>query len=189
MKPCSRRRKRIAWLALGALDAREATDLRAHLQTCAGCRHYLEQISNVANRLSAVKPEPDIRTSETFHRALIGRLRAEESGEVSEIVAARLRPLVLNWRVVLPVIGAAAVVFAALSLVAHRRDVSLPAPAPSYTASKTKDALDPTVSNYQMVANRSLDELDELLARQGNRNPPSPALLTATPLSRANALP
>jgi hypothetical protein len=39
-----------------------------------------------------------------------------------------------------------------------------------------------------MIANRSLDKLDELLTRQGNRNPASTPIYTASTLSRASAL-
>jgi hypothetical protein len=40
MKPCAKNRKLIAWLALGALEARRAAALRAHLALCEGCRQY-----------------------------------------------------------------------------------------------------------------------------------------------------
>ena len=188
MKPCSKNRKCIAWLALDALDAQEARDLRAHLETCEGCRRYLEEISNVTERLIAAETEPDIQASEAFHQRVVGRLRAKESGSFSETVLASLRAMLLNWRVVLPVIGATAVVIAAWSVFGPHPGVPSPAPTGAQamlTPNVTND-LDPTISNYQMVANRSLEELEELLTRQGNRNPPSPELYTASTLPRAN---
>ena len=189
MKPCSTHRKLIAWLALDALDVQEAVDLRAHLETCEGCRRYLEEISNVAERLIAAETEPEIPPSEFFHQRVVGRVRAEESGSFSETVVARLRAMLLNWRVVLPVIGATAVVIAVWSVFGPRPGVPLPAPTGVQAAltSNPKHDLDPTISNYQMVANRSLEELDELLTRQGNRNPPPTQLYTASTLQRANA--
>ena len=63
MKPCFSKRKLIAWLALGELDARRAQDLRAHIRTCDGCRRYLEGISTVGERLAASKTEPEIEAS------------------------------------------------------------------------------------------------------------------------------
>ena len=188
MKPCSKNRKRIAWLALDALDVRQARDLRVHLETCAGCRRYLEEISNVTEQLIAVDTEPNIQPSESFHQTVVGRLRAEVSGSLSETVWPRLRTMLLNWRVVLPVAGATAVVIAALSVFEPRSGVLSPAPtvAQAVVAPNVKDDLDPTISNYQMVANRSLEELDELLTRQGNRNPPPTPLFTASTLPRAN---
>jgi len=47
MKPCAQNRKLIVWLSLNVLDASQARQLRAHLETCEGCRRYLAEISNV----------------------------------------------------------------------------------------------------------------------------------------------
>jgi anti-sigma factor RsiW len=189
MTPCSTHRKLIALLALDALDIQKAKDVRAHLETCEGCRRYLEEITNVTERLIAAETEPDIQPSESFHQRVVGRLRAEESGSFSETVVARLQAMLLNWRVVLPVIGATAAVFAAWSVFGPRPDIPLPAPtgAQAVLTPNLKHDLDPTISNYQMVANRSLEELDELLTRQGNRNPPPTPLYTASTLPGANA--
>jgi len=189
MKPCSTHRKLIAWLALDALDAPKARDLRAHLETCEGCRRYLEEISNVTARLIAAETEPDIHASEAFHQGVVRRFREEQAGSFLEIAVARLRAMPLNWRVILPVIGAAAVVIAAWSLFGPR--LRGPSPAPTgvqaVLASKAEPDVSPTISNYQRIANRSLDELDELLTRQGNRNPSPTPFYTASTLTRANS--
>ena len=189
MKPCSANRKLIAWLAVDALDVPQASDLRAHLETCAGCRRYLEEISNAAERLIAAEAQPDIQATESFHQQVVRRLKAAEAGSYSEMAGARLRAMLLNWRVVLPVIGAAAVVIAAWSMFAPRQRVARPTPAQvqAAIAPKPKHELPPTLSNYQRVANRSLDELDELLTRQGNRNPPPTPFYTASTRTRANS--
>src|SRR5439155_25957510 len=63
MKPCSKNQKRIAWLALDALDVRQAHDLRAHLETCAGCRRYLVEISNMTRRLTEEENTQDSQDS------------------------------------------------------------------------------------------------------------------------------
>src|SRR6266511_2156666 len=127
MKPCSTHRKLIAWLALDALEVQEARDLRAHLETCEGCRRYFEQISNVTERLTAAEAKPAIRTSESFHQRLVCRLRAEQPGSFSAAMVARLRAVLLNWRVVLPVMGATAVVIAVFSRFEPRPGAHLPA--------------------------------------------------------------
>ena len=44
----------------------------------------------------------------------------------------------------------------------------------------------PTIANYQMVANQSLDKLDELLTRQGNKRLPPAPIYTASTLKLAN---
>jgi anti-sigma factor RsiW len=66
MKPCSKNRKLLAWLALGHLDAGRATILREHLATCDGCRCYLEGIAKVTARISAAEMKADIVATEFF---------------------------------------------------------------------------------------------------------------------------
>ena len=189
MKPCSNNRKLIAWLAVDALDDRQTRSLRAHLETCEGCRRYLAEISNVAQKLSAAAIPPDIQAAASFHQRILGALRAEDTASAWETLLARLRATLLTWRVVLPAVGATALAIVALSLVARRPAVPVPAPtvARAVLAPNAKSNLDPTISNYHTVANRSLEQLDELLIRQGNRNPSPTPLYTASSLSRANA--
>src|SRR3981081_1843275 len=79
MKPCLRNRKSIAWLAMDTLDARDASALRAHLETCAGCRAYLGEISSIVEKLDVAEIRSDIQTSETFHQKVTARIRAEPS--------------------------------------------------------------------------------------------------------------
>jgi hypothetical protein len=73
--------------------------------------------------------------------------------------------------VALPALGVVALVLMVRSPGVRR----LPTTRESPVASRAAIHLDlqPTVFNYQMVANDSLDELDQLLTTQGNRNPPS----------------
>jgi hypothetical protein len=181
MKPCSNYRKRIAWLALGALDSREERELRAHLPTCPGCRNYLEEMSGVSEKLSAGRISSDIDASETFHQKLARRLKAREVGP-------RWAVLMPRWKIALPVVGAAAAVVTALLLVLRPPAGSSPSPSPikSVTAMpRAERYLPPTISNYQMIANRSLEKLDELLITEGNRNPPPAPVYTASSLARA----
>jgi hypothetical protein len=48
-----------------------------------------------------------------------------------------------------------------------------------------KRNLPPTISNYQMIANRSLETLDEHLTSEGNRNPPPAPVYTVSSISSA----
>ena len=184
MKPCPNNRKLIAWLAVDALDARQESALRAHLETCEGCRHYLNELSLVTDKLSAVEISSDLQASESFHQKVVGRLRAEASLSIWETVMAQLRAT--SWRVALPVLGAAAVV--ALALFVWRPPVPPLPDVETASVPPVKTNLDPTISNYQMVANRSLEKLDELLTQQGSRNPSPTLIYTASTLARANAL-
>ena len=189
MKPCSNNRKPIACLTMGALDARQERALRAHLETCEGCRGYLAEISGVTEKLAAVEIRSDVQTSESFHRKVAGALRAAESGSTWETVASPFRTFLFNWRVALPTIGAAVAVIAAFFVFQRHPGAPSPAPLDGQTdlAPAAKSDPDPTISNYQMVANRSLEKLDELLTRQGNQNPSPTPIYTASTLPRTDA--
>jgi anti-sigma factor RsiW len=188
MKPCSKNRKLIAWLALDALDARQMTVLRAHLETCEGCRRYLEEISNVTERLRAAKINPDVQASESFHRNVADTLRAEESNSIWEIVAVYLRRIPVNGRVALLAAVALAVAVVALAtLRQHPNPSPRTQPVAQVVPGPNLDSdLAPSIANYQMVANQSLEKLDELLTRQGNRNLPPTPIYTASTLVPAN---
>jgi hypothetical protein len=96
----------------------------------------------------------------------------------------------LNWRAALPVIGAAALVIAMLSILVRKPAVSPPAPTvvQAILPPDIRSDLPPTIANYQRIANRSLDDFDELLNRQGKRNPPPTPIFTASMFAAANAV-
>jgi anti-sigma factor RsiW len=190
MKPCAKNRKRLVWLALDALDAGQTRELRAHLETCNGCRGYLEEISKVSETLNAAGIRTDLEASESFHRRVIGRLRAEASVPFWKTALAQLRATLSNWRVALPVLGATAVVIAAMFLVARQPKVSSPGQTGVQTVATkiVEKDLPPSIANYQMVAHRSLDALDELLTRQGNKVCSPIPIYTASTLALAGAL-
>jgi anti-sigma factor RsiW len=187
MKPCAQNRKLIAWLAVNALEVRQTRQLQAHLETCEGCRRYLAEISNVTKRLTAVETDSDVQASESFHRKVAGRLRASQPDSLGEILVAYFRGTLLNWRVALPAIAALVVIGVTIAIWRQPPDVSSSPMAGIQTAS-VSDAdndLAPTIANYQRVANQSLDKLDELLTKQGNRPLPSMPIYTASALGLA----
>jgi predicted anti-sigma-YlaC factor YlaD len=188
MKPCSKNRKLIAWLALDAVDVRQARQLRTHLDTCEGCRRYLEEISNVTERLTATEMTSDIQASESFHQKVAGKLRVEKPNSFGEIVAAYFCGAMSCWRVALPVSAALVVAVVAFATLRKRPDVSSQAqsPAQAVPAPNWNRDLSPTIANYQMVASRSLEQLDELLTSQGNRNLSPAQIYTASSLAFAN---
>ena len=189
MKHCPRNRKPLVWLALGKLDARMAAALRAHIETCEGCRRYLAELSTVTEELATAEVTPDIQASESFHRRVVTKLRAEQSGSVWHTLTAPLIAAWLNWRVALPVVGAATVVIALLSILA--RHPVAPPPAPTVIQAvlppDIRSDLPPTIANYQRIATRSLDELDELLTRQGKRCSSPTPIYTASMFAAASA--
>ena len=188
MKPCAQNRKLIVWLALKALDARQTRQLRAHLETCESCRRYLGEISNVTETLAAAEANPDVQATEIFHQQVAGRLRAAKRDSLGEILAAYFRGTLLNWRVVLPAIAALVVVGVTVATWRHPPDVSSSPRAATQTesVSSADNDLAPTIANYQRVANQSLDKLDALLTRQGNRALPPMPIYTASTLALAN---
>jgi hypothetical protein len=187
MKPCAQNRKLIVWLASNALDARQTQQLQAHLETCEGCRRYLVEISNVTEKLVATEPNPDVQASEVFHQKLAGRLRAAKPDSIGEILAAYFRGTLLNWRVALPAIAALVVIGVTVAIWRQPPVVPSPSRASTQTASVSDadDDLAPTIANYQRVANQSLDKLDALLTRQGNRPLPSMPIYTASTIGLA----
>lgn len=187
MKPCAQNRKHIAWLTLNALDARQKRQLRAHLETCESCRRYLAEISNVTERLAQTEANPDVQASENFHQKLAGRLRAAKPDSLGEILAVYFRGTLLNWRVALPVIAAFVLVGVTVGTWRQPPKVaSLPQASPqAASVSDADNDLAPTIANYQRVANQSLDKLDALLTRQGNRALPAMPIYTASTLGLA----
>ena len=179
MKPCAQNRKLIAWLASNALDARQTRQLQAHLETCEDCRRYLAEISNVTKMLVA---------TESFHRKVAGRLRAAKPDSFGEILKAYFRGTLLNWRMSLPAIAALVVIGVTVAIWRQPPDVPSSPMAGIQTAavSGADDDLAPTIANYQRVANQSLDKLDALLTKQGNRPLPSMPIYTASTLGLAN---
>jgi anti-sigma-K factor RskA len=188
MKPCSRNRKLIAWLALGALDAEKAAALRDHLAVCQGCRRYWEEISNVTETLASAQPDSNLEASELFHHKVAAKLQAVEAGSGLEDLAAWLRGSILNWRVALPAIAVLAIAVLAMVAPRHHSSSSLSAPpaVQAVSASDSESDLAPTIANYQMVANQSLEKLSELLTRQGNKNLPPAPIYTASSLTLAD---
>jgi anti-sigma factor RsiW len=187
MKPCAQNRKLIAWLASNALDARQTRQLQAHLETCEGCRRYLAEISNVTERLVATPSNTDVQASEVFHRKLAGRLRTAKPDSIGEILSAHFQTIPLNWRVAVPAIAALLVIGVTVAIWRQPPVVPSPRIASSQTVSvlEADDDLAPTIANYQRVANQSLDKLDALLTRQGNRPLPSMPIYTASTLGLA----
>jgi len=187
MKPCVQNRKLIVWLTLNTLDARQTRHLRAHLETCEGCRRYLAEISNVTERL-AEQENLDIRASESFHRKVAGRLQSAKPDSIGEILSAYFCRTLLNWRVALPAVAALVLVCVTVTILRQPPKIVL-TPRPGIkTASVSSADSDPapTIANYQRVANQSLAKLDALLTRQGNRPLPPMPIYTASSFGLAN---
>jgi anti-sigma factor RsiW len=188
MKVCLNKRKAIALLALDELNARQARELRAHLESCDGCRNYLAEISSVTETLAQAKTTPDIQTSESFHRQVVARLEAEAPVSMWETARLFLRGILLNWRVAVPV---AASVILVVGLVAERHKPAVRHP-PLAQANRhgvleagAYAGLPPTIGNYEAVASQSLDKFDALLDEQAKKAAPPVPDYTASTLIEA----
>ena len=88
MKPCVENRKPIALLAVNALEGPEASELRAHLELCSGCRKYLEEIAlektrcqlQRKQRLEEVNRLPCIVGDGVGHAIHLGQLQLAAHG-------------------------------------------------------------------------------------------------------------
>jgi hypothetical protein len=189
MKPCSSNRKRLAWLVLGISDAEQARRLRAHLDTCPGCRSYLDELSAVKTNLAAVEIAPALEASSSFRRRWTGAIQSVRRGTVWEAAVGLRQRHGLGWRVALPALGATVLVVLTLPLFTRRPEkppTAQPATQAAVPGALSGD-LPPTVANYQMAANQSFEALDELLTRQGNRNLPRAPVYTASTFAVARA--
>jgi hypothetical protein len=184
MKACEKNKKSLSLLAIGDLRADEAVELRSHIQTCADCRDYFREISDLAGELkTAASATPAIEASPSFHRSLARRIESEaRSGSWAEVFS--LPPLRgWNWRLIAPTAVATAVL-ATLLLVPRqsRQSVTIDAPAIA-----THSGITPSLATYHALANTSWDALDRELTREAAAVPTGPPIYAASSTARAMA--
>jgi predicted Fe-S protein YdhL (DUF1289 family) len=188
VKPCAKNREPIVWLAVKDLDARQTRELQAHLETCEGCRRYLAEILNVTEWLAVTEANSGVQASAIFHQKLAGRLRTAKPAAFVENLAANFRETRLRWRVALATLAALVVIDVTVAITRRPPHVSLSPQAVAQTAPASGADIDlaPTMANYQKAADESLDKLDALLTRQGNRALPSMPIYTDSTLALAD---
>ena len=185
MKVCRKNRKRIVWFILDELDATQAAELRLHLESCPGCREYHQQMLAVTHRLKALD---SLSIGDTA--SAVASLTRDSVQSVRFAHPRIQRPICLvpAWRLILP---ALAIVTMALLVLAtlERQTPSTQQPQVAVLAPRdsapTEDLL-PTLSNYRAIANHSLDELDDVLSKQGRKPVASPPLQNQTTLALLN---
>ena len=184
MKPCVKNKQAITLLAVNALGAEAADELRQHLGTCPGCHRYWEEISKTCQEhLTAAELMPEAPASPTFHQRLVERITQSEAQPQYASVGELLRNWLATRQVILATAAAALVLL--LTVLVPRHDRSIPysePPAPNnLSAYPAKPDPQPTLSNYRMAANVSLDALDDLLTRQAaHRSTPTEVLTVST---------
>ncbi len=187
MKPCSRNRKSIALLALGALDAEPAAILRKHLENCDGCHCYLDELSNVTATLNAAEMKSEVQPTESFHRRVVSGVRGQQVYSTRQSLRTFVQRAVMDWRVAVPIVcGFSVVLLLAWLLISRQKpEIVMSETSKTPNASRRDEQGDfvPTVGNYHTVANQSLDSFDRLLTKQAGRKVPPAPLYTASVLA------
>lgn len=182
MKSCRNNREAIVLLAAGELAPEEAERLRVHAQACPGCARYLREMTTVSETLLAGTHEPEVEASASFHSLVLSRLRSQEPATGWSWFE-RLT-LIEKWGMATAAVAVALVLVSAVFL---RTSHAPPRDIANNTVERHDEPeLAPTLSNYHVVANHSLEQFDELLTRQANRALPRAPLYTPSSGSAGN---
>jgi len=169
-------------LAAGELEPGQAQQVQAHAKVCPVCACYLREMTAVSEALQTDAAEPALEASDRFHAMVLRRLRTPQPA------------IGWSWFEQLTSIqkwGAAAIALAVGVALLSAMFAKPPHAPPRHIATNTParhagPELAPTLSNYQIVANRSLDEFDGLLTRQANQGLPRVRLYTPASVPAGN---
>ena len=188
MNPCRINRKPLALLAADALDANQARELHAHAQKCEGCREYLAEMRALTTGLQAKAPDRDIEASAVFHQNVLKALRSAAARPQAPSLLESLRCSLVNRRFALPVALAAVAVLVGFLFFWSNSTPPRLAPRDSRMASRAHIPKDvaPTLSSYLIVANQSLDQLDDLITRQATHRLPQASTYTLSGSGNVN---
>jgi hypothetical protein len=169
---------------MDSLSPTEQSRVRLHLDICPACRDYHAEISHTVQKLGRLETRNDIQTSPGFHQRVMGAIRVEQKAPAWRRFLPGFEGPLWNWRLALPVSAAIAVLLLFASLSMRHRQVLVPTPTVAQVAPSPvpRADLEPTIHNYQAVASRSLDELDELLSQQASRKSLASPVYTASSL-------
>ena len=179
MSLCKKNRKLIVWQLLDELDATQAAELRTHLESCPVCWGYHQQMLGVTERLKGLQSLSSAEADAAVRVSASGSVRPFRRLAQPRVQQSPFVP-VSTWRLLMP---ALAIIIMALFIIATLERQS-PFPiqplVPSRAQREPAPAIDllPSIANYRAIANQSLDQLDELLSRQG-RKPVAPGLVSS----------
>jgi len=166
MNPCPENKKLIACLALDELDERAARSLRAHLDACAGCREYWEQLATVCREHSIAAGVPMAATAgHSFHQRLSRRIREDQEASVSPKITSFLRRWLFERYAVIPMTAAVVALIFIFARDGTRHNTPV-TPVIATQATPVRPEISPTLSAYRAAANDSLEALDELLTKE-----------------------
>jgi hypothetical protein len=143
-------------------------------------------MTQITEQLAAAAPVSDLRATESFHQRVVAGLEKETATPPWKLVMARLRDMPLKWRVVSPVAVVALVMVGIWIGPSPRTHVPVSPPVPAGVPGVAADAGDdftPSLANYERAADHFPDQLDMLLARQGQTAAGSGPVYTAARMS------
>ena len=188
MKPCAQHKPLITWMSLGHLDADRARQLREHLAICPACQHYSREMAALCQEHQrAADLLPEAPADASFQPRLRNRIEADAARPT---LARGWEAFCRRWKARSAQAAALAAVLVACLWVWSRPPAAPPAPAEVVTSHPTAPMVvaavsqAPSLSHYRMVANTSLDALDDLLTRQAARASSPHGSFTLSTLSR-----
>ncbi|EEF57166.1 hypothetical protein [Pedosphaera parvula] len=188
MKPCTKNQKALSWLAIGALEEGDEAELRVHVENCSGCRQHLEKISRLAGELAtAAQAVPEKKPSDLFHRQLTRRIKVESRRSLWPSFGGRLRGEKFAWSTAFAMAGTAEVLVAwFLISTSHRRPTTVEQSAnPIRSVPINREVeVEQTFGSYRMLANRSLDLLDQELTAEAKKSPVNTQTYTLSSLAK-----
>jgi len=156
----------LSGLAAGAFNAREG-DLARAFTNCEGAAAIAREVARLIEKLTRPPSENRILWRRPVSSNLVQRLTRSKALSVWGVCWRVFRAPSLNCRIVVAAMAAPLDRGLIVSVVL-RQPICYPSIGGkgSEMWRPHQDRVDPTISNYQMLANRSLDKLDEHLSRQ-----------------------
>ena len=171
MNPCAKTRKRIALMASDGLDVKEAEALREHITNCRGCRIYWQSMSDLTGRLKNAGSLPAAEASESFHRAVVRKIAAQQRHFSLSQWAIAVQRFLRGHRLAGFGVGVAVIVAVLVVFEPFRHRSPLPQDdrtGPASVASRV-EAPPSTLASYRRAAEISPESLDTFLTLQAAR--------------------
>jgi hypothetical protein len=181
MNPCARRKKNLALLAAGVLETAERQPLQQHLLECPNCLQYWEEISNVCNEHSmATEREQPLEASDEFHRRLVHQIQTYESAPQPGGLFRVFNWLISSrWKIAFSTAAVALLVVVQFRPKTETVESISSVAKPKVVKVARADRL-PSFLAYRLAANKSLEALDDLLARDASKSSGSYGAITAS---------
>jgi len=182
MNPCAHRKKDLALLAAGVLKTDERHRLEQHLLECPYCRQYWEEISEICNEHSmAMDRVTSLESSDEFHRRLVRQIQTYESApHLGGLFPIFDRLISSRWKIAF-LTAAVTVLVVVLVQFRPRTEIveSISSIAKPKAVQVARADSQPSFLAYRLAANKSLEALDDLLARDARKTSGSYGTITA----------